>query len=81
MSIDLYDDWDDLKTPPYPPNTRAPAKVEEKPTSETDTELRQRLIYIAGDTDRNRQRIALAKGIDLDVIAEEYNLRRLRNGK
>lgn len=44
--------------------------------SETDQELRQRLLYVAGDGQRDRTEIEGAHGDALDEIAERFNLRR-----
>lgn len=43
---------------------------------EADDELRRRLLYVAGDTDATQRRIHLAKGAELDVLAEEVGIRR-----
>lgn len=46
------------------------------PRRETDGELRERLLYVAGDGHAMRQRIEVASGAVLDLIADEYGLRR-----
>lgn len=49
---------------------------------ETDQELRTRLMYVAGDGQRDRIEIENAAGLALDEIAYRFNLkRRHRNGR
>lgn len=43
---------------------------------EDDTILRNRLLYVAGDSPRHIERIAIAKEGELDVIAAEFQLNR-----
>ena len=43
---------------------------------ETDDELRERIIYVAGDSERDIRMMSMAKGADLDAIAETYGLKR-----
>ena len=43
---------------------------------ETDQELRDRLLYVAGDGQRERTEIERATGIVLEEIASRFNLRR-----
>lgn len=45
---------------------------------ETDQELRNRLLYVAGDGQRDRMEIESAAGTLLDEIAERFNLKRRR---
>lgn len=46
--------------------------------SETDQEFRNRLLYVAGDGQRDRLEIEHAIGEVLDEIADRFNLRRRR---
>ena len=45
-------------------------------TLETDEQLRDRLMYVAGDGDAMVRRIRVASGVELDTIAESVGLRR-----
>ena len=46
------------------------------PKLESDEDLRSRLLYVAGDSEAVIQRIMRAKGEDLDLLADEYSLKR-----
>ena len=49
--------------------------VSVKPT-ESDASLRERILYVAGDSAAFSQEVMRAQGKDLDDIAERYQLRR-----
>ena len=46
---------------------------------ETDQELRDRLLYVAGDGQRDCMEIERAAGAALDEIAVRFNLKRRRS--
>jgi len=46
------------------------------PEVETDEELRERLLYVAGDGAAAIQRIATARGAELDTLAAMIKLKR-----
>jgi hypothetical protein len=43
---------------------------------ETDEELRERILYVAGESGSFVQRVRMAQGAALDSIAESYGLKR-----
>ncbi len=43
---------------------------------EPDSELRARLLYVAGDSSQRGQRIMVASGAELEHIADEFGLKR-----
>lgn len=46
------------------------------PAVEPDDSLRERLVYVAGDSERVIHEISVARGAELDAIAERYLLKR-----
>ena len=71
--------WDDnwgnalaggIKTPPLG------SRIGVRPEVESDEDLRVRVMYVAADSQREANRIAMAKGADLDAIAESCGLKR-----
>ncbi len=46
---------------------------------EDDMALRQRLLYVAGESAAVCHRISIASGLALDTLAEEVGLRRRRS--
>lgn len=59
-------DWDKLKTPP----------MGSKVLAESDEELRERLLYVAGESSAIIQQISRAVGKQLDELAAEFGLKR-----